>query len=213
MADMNLAQRALEESNLGRTRALLLRYRAVGKFEDRNPNSQTDLRGWEWPWLWQQSRTHERATLTGASNHIHAVALSADGRWLAALSIRDALRIWDLTSHKCVASRPDETFYRNQIVFGQGHRLFASSYETASVRIWDVPSLEAVSELRHGNPVSSIALSGDGTILAAVDTRDVKIRHAVELRELATISTEHNLSFGRVARSAASASTADVRRA
>jgi len=192
VADMNLAQQALEESNLGRARALL---------EQCRPGpGQAELRGWEWRWLWQRSQTHERATLTGASNLVHAVALSADGRWLASLSSRDALRLWDLASQRCVASSPDVSFYRDQILFAaDGHRLFAGSYETASVKIRDVPSLEAAGELRHASPVNWIALSSDGRVLAAADSSGVKIWDATELRELSAIPAEHNLSFGRVA--------------
>ncbi|MBM3881768.1 MAG: hypothetical protein FJ387_18935 [Verrucomicrobia bacterium] len=193
VADMNLARQALEESNLGRARALLNRYYPTRK-------SENDLRGWEWRWLWQCSQTHERTTLTGASNLVHSVAVSSDGRWLAALSSRDALRLWDLTSQKCVASRPEVSFYRDAILFAvDGSHLFAGSHETASVKVWSVPSLQLIGELRHERPVNWIALSADGLILAAVDSRGVKVWDARERRLLADLAAERDLRFGRVA--------------
>lgn len=202
IAEMNLARQALEASNLGRARALLERYRPPAGSQISNLKFQipTDLRGWEWRWLWQRCQTQERTTLPGASNQIGSVALSADGQWLAALSNGDALRLWDLASRRCVGRRPDQSFHRNQILFAaDGHRLFAGNYEAASVKIWSVPSLEAVGELHHQSPVDWIALSADGRILAAADCAEVKIWDTTALRELAAIPAGHDLRHGRVA--------------
>jgi hypothetical protein len=201
VADMNLARQALEESNLGRARALLARYRPANPpLAARHLPLAVDLRGWEWRWLWQRSQTHERATLAGASNLVHAVAVSPDGRWLAALSSRDALRLWDLPRQKCVATRPNVTFYRDPMVFAvDGPRLFAGSHETASVKVWSVPSLQLVAELRHKRPVNWISLSADGRILVAADSRGVKVWDAHALGELADLNVDADLSFGRVA--------------
>ena len=55
-ADMNLAQQALKLNNLGRARRLLDRHRP-------QPGEE-DLRGWEWRYLWQQTRSSALATLT-----------------------------------------------------------------------------------------------------------------------------------------------------
>lgn len=193
VADMNLARQALEESNLGRARALLNRYAPTGK-------SENDLRGWEWRWLWQCSQTHERATLAGASNLVHSVAVSSDGRWLAALSSRDALRLWDLASQQCVAARPDGSFYRDPVLFAaEGSCLFVGSHETASVKVWSVPSLQLIGELQHEKPVNWIALSADGLILAAVDSRGVRVWDVRERRVLADLAADRDLRFGRVA--------------
>ncbi len=201
VADMNLARQALEESNLGRARALLARYRPANPPRAARLESiATDFRDWEWRWLWQRCQTHERATLAGASNFVHAVAVSPNNRWLAALSSQDALRLWDLASQKCVASRPEASFYRDPILFAVAElSLFAGSHETASVKIWSIPSLKQIAELRHEQAVHWIALSGDGRILAAIDSRGVKVWDAREHRELADLDVESNLSFGRVA--------------
>ena len=202
VADMNLARQALDESNLGRARALLERYSPAqpGQSTLRGPSSAIDLRGWEWRWLWQRSRTHELATFTGPSNRISAVALSADGRWLAALGPHDALRLWDRASRRGVASRPDANFYGNQILFApDGHSLFAGDYEGACVRMWSVPSLDSLGELPHGSPVNWIALSSDGRLLAAADATGVTLWDAVECRELSAIRSAQRLSYGRVA--------------
>ena len=51
-ADMNLVQVALRENDLASARERLNRHRPPGKFEARSPNSEVDLRGWEWRYLW-----------------------------------------------------------------------------------------------------------------------------------------------------------------
>ncbi|MEO6034934.1 MAG: protein kinase, partial [Verrucomicrobiota bacterium] len=55
-ADMNLAQQTLKLNNLGRARRLLVRHRP-------QPGEE-DLRGWEWRYLWQLTRSSALVTLT-----------------------------------------------------------------------------------------------------------------------------------------------------
>ena len=59
-ADMNLAQQAIQPGNLGRALDLLNRYRPRSQTATFGnppvPQIQTDLRGWEWRYLWQFCR-------------------------------------------------------------------------------------------------------------------------------------------------------------
>src|SRR5262249_5064101 len=55
-SDMNLAQQALNLNNLGKARRLLERHRP-------QPGEE-DLRGWEWRYLWQLTRSGALTTLT-----------------------------------------------------------------------------------------------------------------------------------------------------
>lgn len=75
-SDINLAQQALAEHNLGRARELLSRQR---------PGSikEPDLRGWEWRYLWQQCRSDALFTLARDQGSVYALAASPDSRWLA----------------------------------------------------------------------------------------------------------------------------------
>lgn len=201
VADMNLARQAVEESNLGRARALLERYRpsSGGKSAD-TPGSAVDPRGWVWRWLWQCTRTQERAVFSGDFNSVHSVAVSGDARWLAAMGSRDALRVWDLASQSCVAAQPTSCFYRNPIVCApSGKSLFAGSFDSTSVQIWNLPNLEFVTELPHENPVHWITVSSDGQFLAAADAEQVKIWDIPALNQRASISPDRNLRYGRVA--------------
>lgn len=78
-ADMLAAQRALEQRDLGTARLLLEAHRpAAGK---------SDLRGFEWRYLWSQARGQSYATLnpTGRGNVV-ALQFSPDGKRLALAS-------------------------------------------------------------------------------------------------------------------------------
>jgi len=75
-SDMNLAQQALAMNNLGRAQTLLNRQRPQ--------HGQLDLRGWEWRYLWSQTRPDEHEVFFAGTNRLDkSLSFSADGRLLA----------------------------------------------------------------------------------------------------------------------------------
>ena len=88
-SDMNVAAEAFAGNNLGRALDLLNRQRPQP--------GQKDLRGWEWRYLWQQTRSDATFTLCQESSEIFSLAVSPDGSLLAA-GMRDqgGLAVWDL---------------------------------------------------------------------------------------------------------------------
>ncbi len=99
-ADMKEAQRALDENNLGRALELLNRHRPAEQLGSRQRRA-TDLRGWEWRYLWCRCQGEERSTLCRYSNFVSALAFSADGQWLAVRHGAGTISLWDT-----VAGRP-----------------------------------------------------------------------------------------------------------
>ena len=92
-ADMNVAGQALAENNLGRALDLLNRQRP-------GPGQQ-DLRGWEWRYLWQQTRSDASFTLCQQSSGILSLSASADGRWLAVgAQAKGGASVWDLSARQ-----------------------------------------------------------------------------------------------------------------
>jgi hypothetical protein len=97
-SDMNLAQQALKLNNLGRARRLLDRHRpefgvpaSAGSGTNRSlagsdrlkAGLQNDLRGWEWRYLWQLTRSSALVTLTNRPTSGFEVSFSPDGTGLA----------------------------------------------------------------------------------------------------------------------------------
>ena len=74
-SDMNLAQRVLEQNNVGRAKTLLERHRPSA--------GEIDLRGWEWNYLWSLTQSDAIETVWSQSEPITSLNVSHDARWMA----------------------------------------------------------------------------------------------------------------------------------
>ena len=110
-ADMKLAHVSVLENNLGRAAELVERWlpeRATsqwgGESHNRSPSpaGEEDLRGIEWRYLWQVSRSRALQVFRHEAI-VNAATLSGDGRWLATGTIDNQARIWDVDKHMVVA--------------------------------------------------------------------------------------------------------------
>ena len=87
-SEMNSAQQALKLNNIGRARRLL---------EHNRPQAgEEDLRGWEWRYLWQLTRSSPLITLTNRIARGTAVSFSPDGHLIAAGWYGGRLELWDV---------------------------------------------------------------------------------------------------------------------
>jgi serine/threonine protein kinase/WD40 repeat protein len=96
-SDMNLVQQALAMNNLGRAQMLLNRQKPQP--------GQLDLRGWEWRYLWSQTRPDDHEVLFAETNPLDkSLSFSADGHMLARETTGVAV-VTDLTSRSTVWQR------------------------------------------------------------------------------------------------------------
>ncbi|MBK8000957.1 MAG: protein kinase [Verrucomicrobia bacterium] len=79
VADINLAQQSLDDGNYGRAVQLLDKHQAVP--------GETDLRGFEWRYLWQRSRGDAHVTIAKLDAPVTTLAASPDGEWIAVASM------------------------------------------------------------------------------------------------------------------------------
>src|SRR5580693_466392 len=94
---MNLAQQALAANNLGRAQRLLDRQRPQ--------SGQLDLRGWEWRYLWSQTRPDDHEVFLAGTNMLYQpVSFSADGRLIAREHDGETV-VTDLISRRTVLQR------------------------------------------------------------------------------------------------------------
>ena len=93
-SDMNLAQQALKLNNVGRARRLLDR--------NRPQSGEEDLRGWEWRYLWQLTRSSALVTLTNRPVRGTAVSFSPDGTRLAVGWDGGRVDLWDVPGRRWV---------------------------------------------------------------------------------------------------------------
>ena len=163
-SDMSLAQQALTQNNLGRAQALLDRHRPKPE--------ESDLRGWEWRYLWRQCRSDELFTLDQGSDCPVSLTVSPDGNWLAVGGYRGDLSIWDLTTRRRVetleagpgAIRAVFSPQQFLLAFGSTSAVGLNSQQS-SVGLWDGRIRRTIAELPLSGHCAGLAFSDDGRTL------------------------------------------------
>ena len=161
-SDMNLAQQALAANNLGRARELL--NRQVPQ------TGQTDLRGWEWRYLWQYCRSDAESVLCQQKGNIWSLSTSADGKWLAVGEAPGGagVSVWDLAKRKDIAHL-DASENDTRVAFSPRESVLAYSVETAQgassgrpkVRLWDGLTQQILREVPIDGSCMGLAFSDD----------------------------------------------------
>jgi WD40 repeat protein/serine/threonine protein kinase/class 3 adenylate cyclase len=130
-AHMLQAQRAWAEGNLGLAVDLLNKHRPL--------KGQTDLRGWEWRYLWGACRSQEITSFTSTAGNVFPVAMSPDGSLLAAvcgLGVR-LVKIWRYPSGEPYDT-PEPNDSVASIAFSPDGKLLAFGTCNRGLVIWDV---------------------------------------------------------------------------
>ena len=180
-SEMNATKQSFEDDNLGRALDLLNR-------QQPQPG-QKDLRGWEWRYLWQQTRSDALFTLCQHSSEIESLAVSADGRWLAVGVVHnDGLFVYDLQTRQQVAHLASgENSVR--VAFSPTEPLlaFASDGNRATLRLWNAATRQMAGEFPLGRECADLGFSQDGkTIATATINGDVSLCRVSDGTKLAS---------------------------
>jgi len=155
-ADMNLAQQALEIGNLGRARDLL---------EAHWPKrGESDLRGFEWRYLWNSCQGDNFYTFVGHSNVVSCVAYSPDGTTLASGSQDASVKLWDVATRRLVATLPAHAGHVTWLAFSNDGRTLATADEDG-LKLWNSKTHQHVFTLKE-RMVARFAFSPVGTLIA-----------------------------------------------
>jgi len=165
-SDMMVADEYLRRDNFGDALDLL---------ERQLPEpGQTDLRGWEWRYLWQQSRSDAVSALGRNFGWISSLAISPDTNWLAVgTAHRSGLSVWDLRTRQesiCLATNEERiraVFSPTEplLAFTSFHRL-ESGMQRSTFHFWNAATQ---SNLHEPIPLTSecvgLSFSKDGRLL------------------------------------------------
>jgi WD40 repeat protein len=165
-ADIGLAQRALETHNVGQAREHLRRHLPESGRQDR--------RGWEWRYLWEQSRADAPLKLFTETNGPALAAVSPDGRWLAVAAYpRGNISVVDISNPhapRMMGTHPARgTLVQGGLALSSTEPLLAwSSYEDwygtnhQRVHLWSFLKQTNASTLQFESLCSDLVFSPDG---------------------------------------------------
>jgi WD40 repeat protein/serine/threonine protein kinase len=187
-SDMNVASQALAENNLGRAQDLLDRQRPQP--------GQKDLRGWEWRYLWQQTRSDALFTLCQESSEINSLAVSPDGNWLAVgVEHKDGVFVYNLQTRQqvahlaagesfvCAAFSPTEPL----LAFTSA-RLASEEWRT-TLHLWNTATRQMVAELPLNNVCVGLVFAKDGQTLVTATMGHITVWHMPEGTRVASYAS------------------------
>jgi WD40 repeat protein len=163
-AKMNLIQPDFEANNIGRVQELL---------EELVPKAgEDDLRSFEWYYWHRVSHRELRTFQAPEGSPVSSVALSPDGRHLAAGGNwgDGTVRVWDVTTGQQLPALPGHRGRVSSVAFSpDGRRLASGSKDDGTVRVRDMTTRQELSSFSFkGGPhgVWSVTFSPDGRRLA-----------------------------------------------
>ena len=192
-ADMNLAQQALKLNNLGRARRLLDRHRP-------QPGEE-DLRGWEWRYLWQLTRSSALATLTNRPVRGFDVSFSPDGSRLAVAWCDGRVDLWDVPGRRLLRALADrEQSALPHVAFSPVRNLVAATSDPKVVTLYDVDSgRESVlwrAPQEGSRNVRNLSYSQDGSRVVIYTAATGKVGEVWVVNvSSATVESRHSTHF------------------
>jgi WD40 repeat protein/serine/threonine protein kinase len=154
VANMNVAQQAWDQNNIGRLRQLL-------------KDTATDPeRGFEW-YYWQRQTHFEIQTLRGHSRVVSSVAFSTDGRRIVTGSWDKTAKVWDAATGRELLTLTGHSNAIWSVAFSRDDQRIVTGSEDQTARVWDAATGHELFTLTgHSNTICSVAFSPDSQRIA-----------------------------------------------
>jgi len=182
-ADMGVVQQAIDQRRFKYVRQLLESHRPAA--------GQTDVRGWEWRYLWEQWRGPPVTTLARHAGSISGINVSPDGRWIASLDNPGTLKLWSVAAQRevleiegCAGPPP-----------ALSDKLLAAFGTDGLIRFWSLATLESVGPpIKHPGGLSSLEFHPSGESLVAYGGKRLQIWNVASRQK----TSDHTVPRGQI---------------
>ena len=140
--------------------------------------------------LWDVVTRTEIDTLEGHSNPVSSVAFSPNSAILASGVVDGSVVLWDVDARAIIARYTVDSGMANSVAYSPNGILAAGGGRNKSVMLLDTTTGDALDPLLNTEPIDSIAISRDGSVLATCTSSDRSGR--IELWELPVLSARSN---------------------
>ncbi|MEG4913976.1 WD40 domain-containing protein [Microcoleus sp. B7-D4] len=154
----------------------------------------------------------ERNSLEGHFASVNSVAISPDGKTLASASADKTIKLWNLQTHKLLATITGHTNSVYAVSFSPNGKLLATGSDDNTVKLWDTTTGKQIITITgHTNSVNAVSFSPDGKLLVTGSADNtVKLWDTTTGKQIITITGHTNsvnaVSFSPDGKTLASAS-------
>ena len=119
--------------------------------------------------VWNTASGRLLRSLDGHTDSVRAVAVSPDGRFIVSGSNDKTVKVWDAASGRLLRSLDGHTDRVRAVAVSPDGRTIVSGSHDRTIRAWDLASGESRMLFWNDAAIFSLALSGDGQLLACGD--------------------------------------------